>query len=842
MRRLFLKLLRRSKLEADLEAELAFHREMAASHGNPIPLGNTALLKEQAFDVWRFNFIENLWRDLVYATRSLRRSPGFLLTALLSLGLGIGANTTIFSIAVEFLMSKPSVADASRVVSIRIGGNSHARPEVVDFIRRSGIFDEVVGENEETFINWNDGQETHRVFSVQTTKNYFAALKIPVAHGRGWAVNDPDDVVVLSHDFWRKHFGGDAAIVGRPIILDGRMYTVLGVLPESHRTLIGFGYSPDIYVPTVLKDTMLAIYARMKPGASFDEGRAALRVVAEHMDREMPQPWKYASRIQMEPLAGLTEMRNSTLTVGLFFALLLLLVFFVLLIACMNVASLLLVRASVRRQEIAIRLSLGASRGRLLQQLLAESLLLSILGATTGFLLARVVAAGLTGIPLPVPLPIKMQVHPDWRVASYAAALAIFSAVACALVPAWQSAKASLTSRMHRERRHRMGRSMVVGQIAVSVVLLAVGALFVRNLMMAAATSPGFDIRRTVRAEVHLPPGPYGDPKRLELYFGTALRELQSLPGVDAAAAARIVPFTDSTRFLSDLTFTDSGTKRSARFQWNAVSPDYFRVMDIPIIAGRAFNIDDRGLAKVVVVNRTFEQRYLDGRPATGKSFLWNDGKAPYRIVGVVAGTKNMTIGEDDQPQLYEPLLQIHNDRPRIQFVVRSSTPPVMQLVAIRQALRRVEPAAGLEVNTLFSSIGFAYLPSQIGAALMGGVGILGLLLAAIGLYGVTSYSVALRTREFGIRIAIGASLASIARMVFEESSRLVLIGSVIGLACGLLVAKPLTTFFVPGLSPADPVAFLAVVAILFATGFAASFGPVRRAMRVDPVASLRND
>ncbi len=842
MRRFLLKLVRRRRLHRDLEAELAFHREMAAAKGNPIPLGSTSVLKEEALDLWRFNRLENLWRDLRYAAAGLRRSPGFVFSALLSLGLGIGVNTTVFSLAVEFLFSEPSVRDASSLVSVRLGGNSHAKPQAVDFVRSSGAFQDVAGENEETFINWNDGAETRPIFAVVTTKNYFTALGAPMALGRGFTESDPDKVVVLRHDFWLRGLHGDPSIVGRAINLDGRAYTVVGILPESHRTLLGFGFSPAVYVPRHLDDIVLAIYARLKPGMSIAEARAASRVVAERLDANFPERWKYANRIEIAPIAGFARLKweRQMFTIGLFFAMLLLVVGLVLLIACVNVASLLLARASVRQREIAIRLSLGASRGRLVQQFLVESLLLSLLGAGLGLLLAQITAKLLARIPLPLPIPIRLQIEPDWRVGLYAAFLAVAATVACGLLPAWQAVRESIGSHLHRERKLVLRRGLVVAQITVSVIVLATGFLFLRNLLQSTAINPGFDIRHTLRAAVHLPPGPYKESQRKAVYFEQALRELRVIPGIEAAAAARIIPFTDSTRFGSDLTFLDTGEKKHAVFHWNAVSPGFFQTMSIPVVAGRPFTDADRGAARVVVVNEAFVRAYLGNRRAVGVSFDWGENKTPHQIVGVVKGTKNLSIGEDDQPQLYQPLAQINNNRTRIQFVLRSFTPPVTQLAPVRETLRRIEPSAGIEVETLYSSIGLAFLPSQVGAALMGTIGLLGLLLAAIGLHGVMAYSVVRRTRELGVRIALGATSAKILTMVTLESARLMLFGLVTGVAVAVFVTKPLAIFFVPELNPTDPVSFLAVLVVLGATGLAATLGPVRRAVTVDPVASLR--
>jgi predicted permease len=842
MRKLLLKLFRRRTLAEALETEMAFHREMAAAHDNPIRLGNISVIKEHAFDQWRFGFLENIWRDLKYAVRSLSRSPGFVLSALLSLGLGIGVNTAMFSVATEFLLSEPSVADASSWVSIYLGDSNHANQKAIDFLAHSGAFRSVVGENWETFSNWNDGHETRRIFSVQTSKNYFNALGVPVALGRGWTMRDPAEVVVLHHRFWRKHFNGDPSVIGRLIDLDGRAYTILGVLPESYRTLIGYGFSPDVYLPSYLPDTLLEIYARLKPGMSLGQARAALHTVAARLDESRPDPHqKYANGLRVMPLAGFARLKQeqAATPIGLFFVVLLVLVSLVFLIACVNVAALLLVRASSRRQEIAVRLSLGASRSRLLQQLLTESLLLSFLGAGIGFSLAQLLARLLARIQLPVPVPIRLQIEPDWRVVTYAAILGVAATFVCGLLPAWQSVRESLSLSLHRERRLRMRRGLVTVQIAVSVIVLATGSLFLRNLLLARATSPGFDVRNTLRAEVHLPPVRYRDEALQKAYFAEALRELEAIPGIEAAAAARILPFAEESHERVDLTFSQTGQKKHTRFHSNAVSPDFFRAMGIPLLAGRTFTTGNRDEANAVIVNKNFIERYLDGQPAIGATFKWR-GNTLFQIAGVVGNTKNMTIGEEDQPQLYQPLAQAYNGRPQIQFVLRSATAPVTQLEAVRRVLRRAEPGAGVEVNTMYSSIGLAFLPSQVGAALMGGTGILGLFLAAIGLYGVTAYSVARRTREIGVRIAMGATRADIARLALMESAQLLLIGSAAGLLVAFFVTKPLAMFLVPGLGPGDPLSFASVVLFLAVTGLAATLGPVRRALRVDPALSLR--
>lgn len=844
MRRFFLKLQRRRSLQQDLEAELAFHREMSGQQRNHIPLGNTAAIKEEALDLWRFPFLENLWRDLRYAVRGLRRAPVLVLSALLSLGLGIGVNAAIFSLGVEFLFSEPSVRDAGSLVSIRLGGKSNSPEETIDFLRKSGLFENVTGENMEAFVNYNDGNETRRLFAVYTTKNYFTMLDVPMLAGRGIIPSDPREAVVLSYQFWRKHFGGDVSIISHAINLDGRACVITGILTEHHRTLIGFGFSPDVYLPQWLPSTTLQIYARLKPGMSLGEARAGLDAVAKRMDAAIPTPhWQYAQNISVLPMAGYARFRSegSMLPVGIFFLVLLIITGLVLLIACVNVAVLLVARSSARSGELAIRLALGAGRSRLIQQFLAESILLALLGAALGLALSQLTATLLARVQLPIPIPIHLQITPDRRVLLYSALLSMVAACICGFLPASQSLKYSITPDLARGRKSRLQNALISAQIAMSVMILATGFLFLRNLVSAHSIDPGFDVQHTLRADVNLPPATYSNSQHKASYIREVLGELEALPGIESAAAARLTPFTDNVAVRIPLKFADHDQTKPAYYKWNAVTPAYFQVMGIPLRRGRMFTATDGSEEKVVIVNETFVKRFLDGRPPIGTVFSWSvGGQASYRIIGVVGGTKTVTIGEEPQPQLYEPLRQIENDRLRIQFVMRSAVPPALQLNPVRRMLHRIDPTTGVETETMYSSIGFAFLPSQVGAVLLGSVGVLGLLLASVGLYGVVAYSVVQRTREIGVRIAVGATRRDIGGLVLRDVGTLILSGSAIGLFIALFFTKPLAMFLVPGLKPSDPLSFGAVLAVMLLTGTVAAWGPVHRALAVDPHAVLR--
>jgi predicted permease len=735
------------------------------------------------------------------------------------------------------------VTDPNSLVSIRLAGSSNSPMEAIEFLRKSDLFQDVAGEDLEAFANFNDGNETHRLFSVYTTRNFFTLMGTPMLHGRGIIPSDPKEVTVLSYRSWMKYFRGDPSVVGRAIRLDGRACTIVGILPEHHRTVFGFGLSPDIYLPRWLDATTLQIYARLKPGMSLGEARAGLETVAKRMDSEMPRSeGKYAQEIRVSPIAGYARFAGEPeiMPIGIFFLVLLFIVGLVLLIACVNVAILLLTRGSARRGETAIRLALGGSRTRLLQQFLAESVLLALLGTVLGVMLSQITASLLARIQLPLPVPIHLQIAPDWRVLAYSALLATVATLVCGLLPASQSLKAAITPDLARERKAGLRNTLVTAQIAISVVVLTTGFLFLRNLVLANSISPGFDVRHTLCADVNLPPGRYENPQSKAHYIDTVLGQLGALPGIESVAAARLTPFTDNVSFGVRLHFPDNGQERRAYFKWNAVTPLFFQTMGIPLLRGSTFSTANHG-EKVIIVNQTFVERYLGDKQPIGTLVSWmpND-KTQYRIIGVVAGTKTVTIGEDPQPQLYEPLAQIDNDRLRVQFVLRSTISPAQQLEPVRRTLHRIDPMASAEVETEYSSIGLAFLPSQVGAVLLGSVGVLGLLLTTVGLYGVMAYSVIRRTREIGIRMAVGASRSNVSRMVLRNVAVLTLTGSALGLFLALFLTRPLAMFLVPGLKPNDPLSFGAVLLVMMVTGLLAAWGPVHRAMSIDPNSALR--
>ena len=499
MRGLWLKLRRlwkRRQLERDLEDELAFHLEMRGE-GAARKFGNVGLVKEQLRDQWTFQPLENFWRDLKYAVRMLRKNPGFATASIFSLALGIGANTTIFSLTIEFLFSQPSCRNPETLSDLRIGGNSHVDMPHYRFLRDAHIFDGLAGSNEESESNWRFGSDTYRLQVMRVTPNFFQVIGVPVAMGR--PIGDSSGVV-LSERFWKARLASNPNIVGKSLIIDGRPFTVTGVLPHDHRTVLGFGFSPDLYIPASRETDLVALIARLPEGMSRQVAYARLVAACKQLDKVYPPEWgpgaSWSNNVEVVPVVGLDRLRSlDVLPFTAFFAMLMIVVGLVLLIACANVSSLLLARASARRQELAIRLAIGAGRGRIVRQLLAESLLLAFLGMCAGLVVNLWSSGVMNRLQLPLPIPMQLLIQPDWRLLLYSMSVAVLSAMVAGLMPALKATRDGVNAALKLTER-QVGRwtlrnVLVVGQLAVSVVLLTTGFLFLRNMMQSMTMSPG---------------------------------------------------------------------------------------------------------------------------------------------------------------------------------------------------------------------------------------------------------------------------------------------------------------------------------------------------------------
>jgi predicted permease len=574
-----------------------------------------------------------------------------------------------------------------------------------------------------------------------------------------------------------------------------------------------------------------------------------LRVACQELDKVYPTPWggSWTSNLEVAAVAGVDRLKSvSQMPLVAFFGVLMIVVTLVLLIACANVASLLLARAASRGQELGIRLAIGAGRGRLVRQLLAESLLLALLGAVAGLALNIWLTRLMSRISLPLPIPVQLHIAPDWRLLSYASALALASAFFCGLLPALKATRTDVNTALKLHEHQASGRrwsfrnALVVGQLAVSILLLAAGFLFLRNLVRSTSMNPGFDVERTAWAEMRLVPDQYASPDRIAARAATALELIQTLPGVESASLARVVPFNGANTRGGEARFDGKEQAIRVNYRYNQVGPAYFRTMGIPILQGREFLPSDRaGSPPVVIVNENFARRYFGSGGAAGHTIAVS-GAGIKTIVGVARNSKYFTLGEDDVSALYEPYFQQQSREVILNLLFRTPGPPDSLLRPVTTVLTTLDPAAAVQIKPMRNAMGLALLPSQVGGAILGTMGVLGLVLASLGLYGVLVYAVSRRLREIGIRLALGATSGDILRMLFRESFLLVGIGMAIGLGIAAFATRPLAMFLVPGLSPTDPTAFLGVVVVLAVVAALATAGPARRALRVDPLTALR--
>jgi predicted permease len=689
--------------------------------------------------------------------------------------------------------------------------------------------------------------------AIQVTDNFFAITGIPVALGRPPRPGETD-AVILSYGLSERRMGSDPDAIGRKMILDGRLYRITGVLPRDHRTLFGFGFSPDLYMPLSNEATYLSLYSRLPAGMTRAVARARLEAACRVFDGPNPPARHRRARdISVTAVSGLDRIRTDSAlaAIAAFFAMLMMVVGLVLLIACANVASLLLARTASRSHELAVRLSIGAGRGRLVRQLLTESLLLALCGTSAGLALNLALTSAVSRIRLVLPVPIQLRIEPDWRLLAYSTALAIASSLAAGLLPALQTTRAGISAALKREEsqvssRWTLRNTLVVGQLAVSIVLLCTGLLFVRNLVRASTTDPGFDIHHTVWATMRLVPVS-DDPAKIDAMAATALERIRALPGVDSAALVRVVPLNDNMTIGMPVHTDLSAEPVQAMFRFNNVGPDYIRVMRIPILRGREFLPGDRaGAQPVAIINENMALRLFGSVDPIGHIITWEG--PPVRIVGVAKNSKYFTLGERNMLAYYSPYAQwqrpLHhsNSRPDLNFLIRATGRPEALIAPLNAALGGLDKTTAIEIKPMSQALVFALLPSRFGAAIAGSIGLLGLALAAIGLYGVLLYSVSRRIREIGLRVALGAAPRNVFLLVLRKSAALGAVGISIGLALAVFAVRPLAMFLTPEIRTGDPANFAAVAAILLGVAVAATVGPVLRALHVDPITALRHE
>ncbi len=814
-------------------------------------------------------------QDLRYGLRMLAKSPGFTAIAVLSLALGIGANTAIFSL-VNTALLKPIPVDApERLAAVfmndeRNPGNlplSHLNFK--DLRDQNQVFTEMAAF---TFaqVNWSTGTESEQTPLQVVSGNYFSVLGAQTVLGRAFLPEEdvkPTPVVVLSHGFWERSLGRDPQIIGKTLTLNRTAFTVIGIARQGFSGTI-LGGNPSGWVPMAMHDVVqpnfdwyeqrrglfLFTFGRLKPEVSIEQASAQLRTVFAGLEQAFPVDNKGRSagavplveaRLNPQGQAGAPVVRLSIILMAV--------VGIVLLIACANVANLLLGRATRRRKEIALRLALGAGRWRLVRQLVTESTLLSVAGAGLGLLLAYWLLDALVATDLELPLPVGDELAIDGRVLVFTTTLAVLTGVLFGLAPAIQTSKPDVVPVLKNEiipagTTHRglrgflaLRQVLVVSQIALSLVSLVAAAVFLRSLTRAERTDTGFETRGVLVMNFNLGREGY-TPDRGQIFYEQAAERIAALPGVTRAAIAQNAPLAGGLLRSVFPEGVDTTTRDRILVQVNSVSGGYFDTIGIPLLRGRDFTrADTTGAPLVVVVNETMAERFWPNQDAIGKRFKFFGDTGFTTIIGVARNSKYNGVAEEPIPFIYQPLLQ--NYTPQATLLARAETHAAGLAGAVRREVREIDPTLSLfNVRTLEDQVFESLAPLRTNVVIMAAFGLLALTLASIGLYGVASYNVTQRTREIGVRMALGARRANVLRLILLHAVLLVAVGVVTGLLAATALMSFVPAALLPNIGARDPMTFAVTAALLTIVALTASCIPAYRATRIDPLVALRAD
>jgi putative ABC transport system permease protein len=805
--------------------------------------------------------METWWRDARYGARVLARSPAFTAVAVLTLALGIGANTAIFSVINAVLLRSLPYEEADRLVfltewSEQVPEMSFSIANFKDVRDQNGVFESVAAYNGQDFILSGEGSEAERVNGRQVTSGVFATLRKQPILGRAFTADEDkpgaERVALLGEGFWDRRFGRDPGVIGKPLVLSGDAFTVIGVMPGS---LHGSWKTVDVFTPLLrLEDRLggennrgnhpgIYVTARLKPGVSEEQARTEVRAIAARLAEQHPKTnARQSMTVESLHEAFVGDLRPALmLLVGA--------VGFVLLIACANVANLLLARAASREKEIAVRGAMGAQRGRLLRQLLTESLLLSLLGGVLGVVLAFWGVRGLVA-SLPANVPRADEIRVDAVVLAFSAALALATGLVFGIAPAWKVSRRDVQDVLRESGRgtpgpahHRIRNTLVVGQISLALVLLVGAGLLLRSFARVIAADAGFRADGVLTAIVPLPRTRFPEEAQRAAIVRRLVEAARALPGAQAASATLpLLGGWQSSFRLEGRPEPLPGQLPSADIA--RVMPDYFRAMGVRVREGRVFTERDTAdLTPVAIVDETFVRSHYPGESALGKRLRFgalDDAKARWiEIVGVVAHVKNYGVDEDSRVEVYLPYEQ--SPVSGVTLVVRSEGDPAAMAAPLRAAVRAVDPELPLyAVRTLPELVSDRTAQRRLAVMLISVFATVALLLAAVGIYGVMSYAVAQRTQEIGIRMALGAEREEILRMVLRHGTLMAVSGVALGLLASFVLARLITSLLFQT-SAADPPTFSVVPLVLIAVAVLACYVPARRATRVDPLVALRS-
>jgi len=857
--------LRRGKqLGCELDEELRFHLEkqteaniaagMAPEEARRqalVTLGGIDKIREEYRDALGFRLLSDFAQDVRHALRQMRRSPGFTAVAVLTLALGIGANTAIFTVVNAVLLRPLAFPEPDRIVRVlefnrRHGGSVFVSPvNFEQWRKQSRSFTHIAALWPKSFVLAGDRPE--RLLGGTVSPGFFEVLGIRPALGRTFAADEEtagrDQVVILADGLWKRRFGSDPAVLGRTITLNGASFLVAGVMPED------FSFPSrriDLWAPLVLDRSVerrnfhyLSVIARLKPGVTAEQASGEVDTISRQTERQNAQP-------DPDQGAGLVRLREQMVenfrpVIFILFAA----VIFVLLIGCADVANLLLARATARQKEIAVRLAMGAGRLRLVRQFLTESVLLALVAGALGLLLSHWGVRSL--LALDPDIPRAREIAPDWWVLAFTAGISLLAGVAFGCLPALRCSSPDLNSSLKEggtlaggSQRGGVRSLLVVSQIALSVVLLIGAGLLIRSLLLLESVDPGFRPERVLAFQLSAPqttgsgsPGPQG-------FFRDVLVRIETIPGVTAAGAIDEIPFgmIRTTRSF-EIEGQAASPFRAFIADVRIASPGYFRAMGIPLLLGRGFaERDGPDAPKVAIVNELMARRFFPKRSPLGKRIATGTPPALFEIIGVAGSVKQRPLRGEFGPEIYLSWLQ----RPagELCFAVRTAGEPAALVPALRSAVREVNRYQPIyAVRTMEQAISESITSERFNALLLGGFAAMGLLLAILGTYGVIAYSVEQRRHEIGIRMALGAQRSDVIGLIMKQGTVLALAGLAAGSA-GALAASRLLTGMLYGVGATDPLTFAAVAFLLGAAALLAAFIPARRAARADPMVALR--
>ncbi|HEY2799938.1 MAG TPA: ABC transporter permease [Chthoniobacterales bacterium] len=812
--------------------------------------------------------MSTLLHDLRFGRRQLLKHPGFTALAIISMALGIGANTAIFSLVDTVLLRPLPVKNPSQLVELY--GTMHrgaditlqSYPNYKDYRERNTVLSGLIAYRL-CVTNLSRGATNERAWGYLVSGNYFDVLGVKPMLGRGFL---PDEdkapgakpVAVLSYATWQKLFAGDPSAIGRTVTLNGRPYTIVGVAPKG---FIGteVAFAPQMWVPMMMakeieigshwldsrdSDNLFAV-GRLKPGVSTKQAQAALAVLTAQLGKEYPKEDAGLGVRLIPPGLFIPSIRDSVFA---FSGVLAVVGGLVLLLACVNLANLLLARATERRKEIAIRLAVGATRGRLVRQLLTESVMLSLAGGGLGLLLGSWIDHAVSSLHLPSDFDLLFDVRLDMRVLVFTLALSILTGVLFSLIPALQSSKPELVPSLKEEgslggfRRSRLRNALVVVQIALSLFLLISAGLIVRSLQAAQHLHPGFNPEHAAAISFDVALQGY-DKAKGQAFYKRVIEQARALPGVTSAALTESLPL--SLDYNSTSIYIEGQAAKSMGDLPTAVprdvGPGYFRTMQIPLRGRDFLPNENKTESRVAVVSETFARRFFPGKDAIGKRFNFGGPNDPYwRIIGVCGDGKYNSLGEEPTPAVYRPLLRDYTTP--VTLVARGPGSASALLSALKDETQKVDPNLTIFLaQTLDEHMDIPLFPTRMAADALGSFGVLALFLAAIGIYGVMSYVVAGRTREIGLRMALGAQTGNIRSLILRQGMLLAAIGGGIGLVVSFGATRLLDALLY-GVSAVDPMTFIVVTVLLGSIALLACWFPAHRAARVDPMVALRTE